>query len=73
MGDKNLGLGSAELTRLWSKSESNLEACRTPKRQFIPTITDFFQEAMVHADPGQRQKYNDISNNKQGGNYCGDW
>ena len=54
MGDKNLGLGSSELTRLWSKSESNLDACRTPKRQFIPTISSFFEEAMMHADPGMR-------------------
>ena len=57
MGDKNLGLGSSELTRLWSKSESNLDACRTPKRQFIPTISSFFEEAMMHADPGMRLNF----------------
>ena len=51
MGDKKLGLGSPELTRLWGKSESNLEACKTPKRQFIPSIENFFEEAMMHADP----------------------
>lgn len=51
MNDSKLGLGSQELTRLWGKSEGNLEACRTPKRQFIPTISDFFEEAMMHANP----------------------
>ena len=51
MSGSELGLGSPELTRLWSKTESNLDACKTPKRQFIPTIEGFFEEAMMHADP----------------------
>lgn len=51
MNDSKLGLGSPELTRLWGKSEANLDACRTPKRQFIPTTEAFFEEAMMHADP----------------------
>ena len=44
MNDSKLGLGSQELTRLWGKSEGNLEACRTPKRQFIPSISEFLRK-----------------------------
>ena len=51
MNDRKLGLGSAELTKLWGKSESNLDACKTPKRQFIPTVDDYFEEAIMHSDP----------------------
>ena len=28
MSNRKLGLGSTELTKLWGKSESNLEACK---------------------------------------------
>ena len=51
MGNRKLGLGSAELTKLWGKSESNLEACKTPKRQFIPQVDAYFEEAIMQSDP----------------------
>lgn len=51
MGNRKLGLGSVELTRLWGKSESNLEACKTPKRQFIPEVNQYFEEAIMQSDP----------------------
>jgi len=51
MNGRKIGLGSPELTKLWGKSESNLDACKTPKRQFIPTVEEYFEEAIMHSDP----------------------
>ena len=46
-----LGLGSPELSKLWGRTESNLEACKTPKRQFIPGVHEYFEEAIMQSDP----------------------
>jgi THO complex subunit 1 len=51
INNRKLGLGSPELTKLWGKSESNLEACKTPKRQFIPSVDEYFEEGIMHSDP----------------------
>jgi len=47
---KPLGMGSPELTKLWECSD-NLEACKSPKREFLPTLKDFFEESFEQEDP----------------------
>ncbi|XP_078319273.1 THO complex subunit 1-like [Crassostrea virginica] len=50
-GGKIVKMGSAELTRLWNINPDNLEACKAEKRVFLPSLEDFFAEAMEQADP----------------------
>lgn len=47
---KALGMGSPELTKLWECSD-NLEACKSPKREFLPSLKDFFEESFEQEDP----------------------
>jgi len=47
---KPLGMGSPELTKLWECSD-NLEACKSAKREFLPTLKDFFEESFEQEDP----------------------
>lgn len=36
---------SPELTKLWNFKPDNLEACKGPERDFLPSFDSFFQEA----------------------------
>ncbi|XP_071491499.1 THO complex subunit 1-like [Diadema antillarum] len=49
--DKKVDMGSPELTKLWNVYPSNLEACASDDRIFIPQVEEFFQEAIDQADP----------------------
>ncbi|XP_031561459.1 THO complex subunit 1-like [Actinia tenebrosa] len=48
---KKIMMGSSELTRLWNLCPNNLEACSAEKRVFLPTLEDYFGEAIEQADP----------------------
>ncbi|EDO31333.1 predicted protein [Nematostella vectensis] len=48
---KKLQMGSSELTRLWNLCSDNLEACSAEKRVFLPSLEEFFEEAIEQADP----------------------
>ncbi|KAL5016765.1 hypothetical protein ScPMuIL_006354 [Solemya velum] len=50
-GGKLIKMGSAELTRLWNLDPDNLDACKSEKRIFLPTLRDYFAEAVEQADP----------------------
>ena len=50
-GGKVIKLGNSELTRLWNLCPDNLEACRQDNRKFMPTLEDYFEEAVDQADP----------------------
>ncbi|XP_033738778.1 LOW QUALITY PROTEIN: THO complex subunit 1-like [Pecten maximus] len=50
-GGKIIKMGSSELTRLWNINPNNMGACRAEKRLFLPTLEDYFAEAMDQADP----------------------
>ncbi|CAK8672598.1 unnamed protein product [Clavelina lepadiformis] len=47
----NLGMGSAELTRLWNLHPDNLAACRSTSREFLPSLQDYFMECIEQAGP----------------------
>lgn len=42
---------SPELTKLWNFKPDNLEACKGPERDFLPSFDSFFQEAFEQLDP----------------------
>ncbi|XP_022102620.1 THO complex subunit 1-like isoform X2 [Acanthaster planci] len=50
--NKKIDMGSPELTRLWNICPDNLEACRAENRIFIPSLEEYFEEAIEQADPG---------------------
>jgi THO complex subunit 1 len=50
-GGKLMKLGNSELTRLWNLCPDNLEACRLESRNFMPTLEEYFEEAIDQADP----------------------
>uniref|UniRef100_A0A3B5MPS8 Death domain-containing protein n=1 Tax=Xiphophorus couchianus TaxID=32473 RepID=A0A3B5MPS8_9TELE len=42
---------SDELTRLWNLNQDNMEACKSESREFMPSLDEFFAEAIEQADP----------------------
>ncbi|CAB4026369.1 Hypothetical predicted protein, partial [Paramuricea clavata] len=46
-----IDMGSTELTRLWNLCPDNMTACRSDKRNFLPDLKGFFEEAIDQADP----------------------
>ncbi|OQR67523.1 THO complex subunit 1-like [Tropilaelaps mercedesae] len=46
-----ISMGSAELTRLFNICPDNWEACRGERRNYVPSMEDFFEEAIAQADP----------------------
>ena len=48
---KKVLMGSNELTRLWNLCPDNLEACKADNRVFLPTLEEYFSEAIEQADP----------------------
>ncbi|XP_076462348.1 THO complex subunit 1-like [Babylonia areolata] len=63
-GGKIIKMGSAELTRLWNLNPDNMEACRSEKREFTPTMEEFFANAIEQSDPEAlvEDQYKDIQN-----------
>lgn len=49
--DRKLFMGNDELTRLWNLYPNNMEACKSEAREFMPTLDEFFAEAIEQADP----------------------
>ncbi|KAK7501107.1 hypothetical protein BaRGS_00007592 [Batillaria attramentaria] len=63
-GGKLIKMGSAELTRLWNLNPDNMDACRSEKREFTPTLEEFFANAIEQNDPEAmvEDQYKDINN-----------
>ncbi|XP_072543242.1 THO complex subunit 1 [Salminus brasiliensis] len=49
--DRKIFMGNDELTRLWNLNPDNMEACKSDSREFMPSLEDFFEEAIEQADP----------------------
>ncbi|XP_060521343.1 THO complex subunit 1 [Cylas formicarius] len=43
-------MGSGELTKLWNYCPNNLEACKGKERDFLPSLEDFFAEAVAQME-----------------------
>ncbi|TRY59739.1 hypothetical protein DNTS_028403 [Danionella cerebrum] len=49
--DRKIFMGTEELTRLWNLNHDNMEACKSENREFMPSLEEFFEEAIEQADP----------------------
>ncbi|XP_059420138.1 THO complex subunit 1-like [Carassius carassius] len=49
--DRKILMGNEELTRLWNLNPDNMEACKSDSREFMPSLEEFFVEAIEQADP----------------------
>lgn len=58
---------SGELTRLWNQCPNNLEACKCRERDFLPSIEEYFADAILQLESGTPVK--DEDNLLKDGNY----
>ncbi|XP_067033610.1 THO complex subunit 1-like isoform X1 [Acropora muricata] len=65
---KRVVMGSNELTRLWNLCPDNLEACKADNRVFLPSLEEYFSEAIEQADPEAmvEDEYKVIKNSNYG-------
>ncbi|XP_069813820.1 THO complex subunit 1 [Dendropsophus ebraccatus] len=66
--NKKILLGNEELTRLWNLCPDNIEACKSETREFMPSLEQFFEEAMEQADPENmvEDEYKVVNNSNYG-------
>ncbi|XP_040209977.1 THO complex subunit 1 isoform X2 [Rana temporaria] len=66
--NKKLLMGNDELTRLWNLCPDNIEACKLESREFMPTLEQFFEEAIEQADPDNmvENEYKVVNNSNYG-------
>ncbi|XP_068955844.1 THO complex subunit 1 isoform X4 [Petaurus breviceps papuanus] len=59
---------SEELTRLWNHCPDNMEACKSETREYMPTLEEFFEEAIEQADPENmvENEYKAVNNSNYG-------
>ncbi|MCJ8731140.1 hypothetical protein PDJAM_G00195930 [Pangasius djambal] len=57
-----------ELTRLWNLNPDNMEACKSDSREFMPSLEEFFEEAIEQADPANmvEDQYKVVRNSNYG-------
>uniref|UniRef100_A0A6Q2XCH8 Death domain-containing protein n=1 Tax=Esox lucius TaxID=8010 RepID=A0A6Q2XCH8_ESOLU len=57
-----------ELTRLWNLNHDNMAACQSESREFMPSLEEFFEEAIEQADPANmvEDEYKVVRNSNYG-------
>ncbi|GLD50970.1 THO complex subunit 1 isoform X2 [Lates japonicus] len=66
--DRKIFMGNDELTRLWNLNQDNMEACKSDSREFMPSLDEFFTEAIEQADPANmvEEEYKVVRNPNYG-------
>ncbi|XP_056149328.1 THO complex subunit 1 [Lampris incognitus] len=66
--DVKIFMGNDELTRLWNLNSDNMEACKSESREFMPSLDEFFAEAIEQADPANmvEEEYKVVRNSNYG-------
>ncbi|XP_049889511.1 THO complex subunit 1 [Epinephelus moara] len=66
--DRKIFMGNDELTRLWNLNSDNMEACKSDSREFMPSLDEFFAEAIEQADPANmvEEEYKVVRNPNYG-------
>ncbi|XP_063779639.1 THO complex subunit 1 [Pseudophryne corroboree] len=66
--NKKILMGNEELTRLWNLCPDNIEACKSETREFMPTLEQFFEEAIEQAVPENmvEKEYKVVNNSNYG-------
>ncbi|XP_046459748.1 THO complex subunit 1-like isoform X1 [Daphnia pulex] len=54
-------IGNAEMNRLWNLCPDNMAACRSKDRDFLPTLENYFEEAIEQLDPSVESQYKRVS------------
>ena len=68
VAEKKINLGNPGLTSLWNYNPDNLEACRAKERDFLPSLENYFEEAIEQLDPknGIEDTYKKVNNGEWG-------
>jgi len=68
VAEKKVNLGNSGLTALWNLHPDNLEACRAKDRDFLPSLENYFEEAIEQLDPRNEieEAYKKVNNGEWG-------
>jgi len=68
VAEKKVNLGNQGLTSLWNLCPDNLEACRAKDRDFLPSLENYFEEAIEQLDPRNEveEVYKKVNNGEWG-------
>lgn len=68
VAEKKVNLGNPGLTSLWNLNPDNLDACRAQERDFLPSLDNYFGEAIEELDPKNQVEdtYKKINNGEWG-------
>lgn len=68
VSEKKVNLGNTGLTALWNLNPNNLDACRAEERDFLPSLENYFEEAIEQLDPKNEieDTYKKINNGEFG-------
>eukprot|EP00092_Neocalanus_flemingeri_P011999 GFUD01012936.1.p1 GENE.GFUD01012936.1~~GFUD01012936.1.p1 ORF type:complete len:653 (-),score=159.55 GFUD01012936.1:48-2006(-) len=68
VAEKKVNLGNSGLTALWNLHPDNLEACRAKDRDFLPSLENYFEEAIDQLDPRNEieEAYKKVNNGEWG-------
>lgn len=47
-------MGNVTLTKLWNICPNNMDACASVERDFLPTVDEYFGEALEQLDPANQ-------------------
>ena len=47
-------MGNQVLTKLWNQYPDNMDACSAPERDFLPSMDEYFGEAIEQLDPSNQ-------------------
>lgn len=66
--EKRVNLGNPGLTNLWNLHADDLEACRAKDRDFLPSLENYFEEAIEQLDPRNEveDQYKKVNNGEWG-------
>jgi len=68
ISENKVNLGNSGLTALWNLHPDNLEACRAKDRDFLPSLENYFEEAIEQLDPKNEieESYKKVNNGEWG-------
>ena len=47
-------MGNQVLTKLWNQYPDNMDACSAPERDFLPSMEEYFAEAIEQLNPSNQ-------------------
>nr|CAG4647752.1 EOG090X0324 [Moina brachiata] len=54
-------IGNAEMNRLWNLCPDNMAACRSKDRDFLPSLENYFEEAIEQLDPSVESQFKRVN------------